>query len=301
MNNFFRLITFVLVLSTGTLFLSSCGTTKNMASKSETAQKYYDAGNYNDANRLVKEIIASYENAGKDKECPVYTLAGQTALKTGDTAQALEYFKKAEYSASLNEDTYMGLATCYKHKDNLSKEMMALQDYLEKYPNGKYVSQVKKRLFAIYVESENYDKALELWPQLQDSIKKNPDYLEKYFIANRELNNEKVCDSLAPVIIDFHPNNIEVLEYQAKKYFDRAENLYGKEMKAYEKNRTNKQYNHLIKALNMVSDDFNKALKYYQKLYKLDPQPKYAKALAHIYTRLDNKAKANYYLKKSKQ
>ena len=288
-----------LLILGGTYIFSSCVNTKNLVNNTAAIKKLYDAGNYSQALKQAKETIASYEKSGKENQCPVYTIAGKAAMNLGDTVAALEYFKKAEYSVSLEEETFLGLAACYNHKDNLSKEMMALQDYLAKFPNGKYAEDVKKQLFSIYIQSKNYDKALKLWPEIKKSVENEPAFLVQFFEANQALKNTQTCDSLAPVIMDFHPDNIKILEYEAKKYFDKAEKLYGTEMKAYEKNRTNKQYKHLLKALNVVSADFNTALKYYKKLYTLKPKPEYAKALAHIYKRLDNNTKSLYYQKLS--
>ena len=282
-----------------TTIMSSCGTSKEAASKSKNADQLYNSGDYQSALKLYDEIISKYETSGKEKECPVYTKAGESALKSGQIDKAIEYFKKAEYSNFANEDTFTGLADCYKKKDNLSKELLSLLDYVSKYPDGKQINDVKKRLFEIYVESENFDKALNLWPDISESAKSDSNLIIKYFEANKGVDNISACDSLAPVILDFHPKNVEVLEWEAKKYYDKAENLYQKEMKAYEKNRTNKQYKHLLKVLEDITADYKEALKYYEDLYKINPDPKYATYLANIYHRLNNEQKSKYYKQKA--
>jgi len=85
------------------------------------------------------------------------------------------------------------------------------------------------------------------------------------------------------------------LDWTAKKYFWKAENRYQDELKAYEKNKTNKQYNKLLKALDIVSADFKTSLDYFKKFYTIDPNPGTAKYLGNIYNRLDDKKKADYY------
>jgi len=71
-------------------------------------------------------------------------------------------------------------------------------------------------------------------------------------------------------------------------------------MKAYDKKKTNKQYRKLLKALDVVTADFNKSLKYFKKLYGVDSVPEYANYLSHIYNRLSDKKKAEYYKKIAK-
>ncbi len=61
-------------------------------------------------------------------------------------------------------ETYFELAKLYRGIDNLSKELEALDTYQNNYSTGNDISAVKSRLFEIYVETENWDKAKETWP-----------------------------------------------------------------------------------------------------------------------------------------
>ena len=90
-------------------------------------------------------------------------------------------------------------------------------------------------------------------------------------------------------------NNLIGLDWLGKKYFWQAEFRYQDELKAYEKNKTNKQYKQLLKALDIVSADFKTSLNYFKKLYAQNPKPATAKYIGNIYNRLDNKKKAGYY------
>jgi tetratricopeptide (TPR) repeat protein len=297
-TNILYTVVFVM-LSFFVFILSSCGTTKKVASPNEVANNYFKEGEYRLALDAYEKSISDYEKAGKGQDCSVYTHAGEAAFKLGLYDKAIGYFKKAENSVSESADTYLGLAKCYKVKDNLSKEMMALQDYLTKFQDGKDIDYVKRRLFEIYVESENYDKAKELWKYVKSDNQNDPELLEGYMLVNKELNNVKIADSIAEKLLEKYPDNVVALEWEAKKYYNAAEKLYGNEMKAYEKNRTNKQYNHLIKSLTKVTADFKTSLGYFLKLYKIDPKPEYAKYLYRIYDRLEDKSKANYYKSKA--
>ena len=66
-------------------------------------------------------------------------------------------------------------------------------------------------------------------------------------------------------------------------------------MKAYEKNKTRKQYNVLVKELDLVTADFKKALPYLEKLWKQNPGKEYAGYFANIYARFGDEKKAGYY------
>jgi hypothetical protein len=71
-------------------------------------------------------------------------------------------------------------------------------------------------------------------------------------------------------------------------------------MKAYQKNRTNKQYRQLLNALETINADLQRSRDYFERLYKSNPDPRYAQYLGNIYTRFDNKKRADYYYRRAK-
>jgi Flp pilus assembly protein TadD len=85
------------------------------------------------------------------------------------------------------------------------------------------------------------------------------------------------------------------LNWFAEKYYWKAEKNYQAQMEAYEKNRTRKQYAILLREFKLVSSDFREALNYFSKLYRLYPDPEYARYLGNIYARLNDGQKARYY------
>ena len=282
------------------LLFSACGTSNRLAQSGEQAKTAYEAGDYATALTEYRKIISGYESKGDEKSCPVYTLAGEAAWLLDKKALAFEYYDKARFTASECAETYAGLATYFQSIDNLSKEMENLQIYLKKYPDGKDSQQIAKRLFSVYVESENWDKALNLWPAVKNTSLQDIALLEQYLTVNEALNRQKTCDSLVQKILNADPDNLKALEWEGKKYYRKAEDRYQQEMKAYEKKKTRKQYSQLLKALDQVSADFKTSLKYFEKLYKLNPETRYARYLANIYNRLNDKKKAAYYKKKAK-
>jgi len=275
--------------------LSSCATQK-LTEEGNTA---YTAGDYTTALAAWDQIIEKQESKGQKAEAKVYYKAGLAAHKLDQTKKASDYLETAEYLEFYTPKLYASLASIYQTIDNLSKEIEALENYHKKYPQGERIDTITVRLFETYVESENWKKALNLWPEIKDQAQQDAKLLAGYLIVNKNLENGKLADKLARQIIKLDPDNITALEYNAKKYFWKAENLYVSQMKAYKNNRTTSQYNKLLKAWKKVWPDFRKSRDYFRKLYQLAPKPEYAKFLGNIYKRMDKKQKANYWYNKA--
>ena len=270
-------------------------TLNTSAKGKDKAQLAYNEGHYETALALWEKTIAKYEKRNKGTQCPVYAKAGMAAMKLGKEEKARELFEKAAYSASVSPEVFVELAKIYRKIDNLSLEITALENYVKKYPEGKEIIPMQERLFATYVESENWEDAIKLWDKLPPSFKESTDAKTEFLKVNDALENMEVCNTLATDILKVAPENTVALAWKAKKYFWRAENRYQAEMKAYNKNKTRSQYAKLLKAFKVVTVDFKKSLGYFRKLYALQPTSENARYLGNIYARLDNRPKAKYY------
>lgn len=275
-----------------------CGSGKKLAQKNETANAYFQAGNYDEALLLYSEIIQQYENNNNSTGCSVYTNAGESALKTGNAKLAIDYLSKSKNTPYANATTYYFLGEGYKIIDNLSLEINTLADYLKLFPEGRDAKTVKTRLFHTYIESDNFDQALDLWPDFYNT--QDVKLLEGYFIANKGLDNIDSCNSIANKLLNLDKDNMVALVWFGKQYYHKAENRYQKEIAAYNKKKIKKQYKILLKALEVVTVDFKKSLSYFKKIYALQPTSQNANYLSHIYGRLSDKKKAAYYKKLSK-
>ena len=277
--------------------LSGCGSGKQLTQKKSEAESFFLASNYSGALISYKEIISIYEENNNSAECKVYTKAGESALKTGDAKLAITYLKKATNTKFANQSTYYYLAQAYKEVDNLSLEIVTLVEYLELFPQGNKLIDVNTRLFYTYVESDNYEAALKLWPEIISNDQKNTSLLEAYFSINQRLNKVDECNKVAQELLDINEENLVALSWFGKQYYRKAEDLYQMEMKAYENKKTNKQYKLLLAALENVTYDYKISLKYFTKLYSLQPIPENANYLSHIYGRLSDEKKSEYYKK----
>jgi len=277
------------------LIMSSCATQK-LTKEGKTA---YQSNNYEAALNAWDQVIEKYESRGNKAEATLYYKAGLAAKKLEQTSKARKYLETAENMEFSSPKLYIALSEIYKTIDNLSKEIIALEDYHEKYPQGDKIDTITIRLFGTYVQSENWNPAIEIWPEIEEQAQNDVDLLSGYLTVNKNLENEKVSKKLADKILNQQPKNITALEWYGEYYFWKAENLYVKEMTAYKNNRTTSQYKKVLKALDEVYPTFEKARNVFLKLYKLDPKPKYADLLGKIYTRLDEEKKARYYNNKA--
>lgn len=266
---------------------------------SQMGDQAYQDGNYVHAYEYAEQVITGREEKGKNASGNIYALAGKSAWELGNYNKSLEYLEQARRMDYSDEIMYVCLSAGYRRIDNLSKEINALEFYVQTYPGGKDIGMMRARLFESCLESENFALADSLWPLLDDSYKEDVSMLGIYFQINRIRKNEPACDTLAREILDRDPDNEEAMKWFGEKYFWQAENRYQAEMEAYEKRKTNSQYAKLLEAFKTVTRDFKTSLNYFSKLYKLSPKPEYARYLGNIYTRLDDEEKAKYYYSKA--
>ncbi len=280
------------------LFIAySCDSGKQLAQTKQTAQTAFNSGDYNKALSLWESIISTYEQKGNEKECPVYTDAGIAAMKLNQNEKAENYLKQAAYGNVSNEKTYLALSKLYKEKDNLSLELENLEIYDKKYPAGADIDYVNLRLFKIYTEIDSYDKALIYWVKLSPESKSQLESLQNILIVYDKLDKEEDAIATAKSIFAKDNQNVPAYKWMANHYFWKAEKRYQKEMNIYTKNKTRKQYAHLLRVIDEVTLEYKSALKYAEKLYKLDPIPENAKLLGNTYDRLNYKKEAEYYQK----
>ncbi len=277
--------------------LTACSTGLNITTLSEQAKNEYTAGNYKLSLSQWQNIINELKSKNKAVEGYIYAEAGRAAMQLGKTDQALDYFQEAEWADYADPKMYEMRAHGYLAIDNLSKEIDALIYYVEHYPEGEDIMDVQTRLFEAYVKSENWEMALLIWPDIENRASSCLALLEQYFLVNKELGNDDVCDDLAKQFLEFDKENITGLEWLAEKYFWLAENRYQEHLQVYEQKRTTRNYNNLLKAIEKSNGEFNIALEYFLTLYNLTEESGYAKFIGNIYLRFDDKQKADYYYK----
>lgn len=275
------------------LFMAACGGPKNLTKYKESAKSAVAEGNYS----VAVESWKTYFEQQAETEVGItgneYSQAAKTAYKAGMNEQATDWFDQARYKNYADEEMYLTLADIFREQDNLSKELSALEYYRENFTKNN--PDVNSRLFTIYDEIDMIEKALNVWEALPESKKNTEANLEKYFEINKELDNEAVVDSVSLELLEVNPDHTEALEWNAMKYYWKAENHYKREMQKYETNKTRRQYRKLLEQLDVVTANFKKSLTYFEKLWEQNPGEKYAPYMANIYARFNDDQKANYY------
>ncbi len=286
-------ITFFLLL-----IIAGCSAPKVLVDYKANAEQAESSGNYNEAVTAWKTYFEQQIQANAGIEGETFAHAAKTAYKAGRTEEAEDWFVQAKYKNYADEGMYLDLADIYRKRNNLSKELETLEYYAGNLKKDN--TSVNKRLFLIYSDINMPEKALNVWQHLDKDSVRNEKLLENYFLINKKLENTAVADSVSLEILELNPENVNALEWNAYKYYWLGENLYEREMKKYEQNNTTGQYKRLLKQLDVVTANFQKALTYFDKLWEIDPGKKYASYMANIYARFDEEDKASYYRKYTK-
>lgn len=246
-------------------------------------------------------VIETFENKGKQADGKTYARAGISAFKTGNTEEAITFFDKARYEEYTSDAMHYYHAKSYLSIDNLSKEMTALETLVNNYPNSPYYNEGTQRLMETYVESKNWELGISMYRKLKEDEQDKTRNLELYLQLCAGSNKQGEADKVAQRLLNRDSKNITALGYLGEKYYWMAENSYLKEMKAYKKNRTQKQYKILLKALDECTTNYKKSRDYLRSAYHAAsaPNKSYANYLSRIYLRLEDKEKAAFWESKS--
>lgn len=277
------------------ILLIACGSPKQATNYRDLAQKSYEQGNYQQVIAELNKYLEEQELKALDPNPIVYSDISEAYFELGNLSEAERYFDWALTKSMVSENLLIKMSKYYNSIDNLSKEITTLEFYRDAYPKGKDTIMIRKHLFEAYMRSENWEIAQQSWNILDEETRSTEKFTRYNFDLNKELENNEQCDELALQLLEFNENNPEALEWMAKKYYDLGENRYQSAMKAYNKKKSTKNYNILLKELDMVTEDLKKSLTYFDKLWKMEEGKKYAIYLANIYARFDDKKKSQYY------
>lgn len=287
----------IYIIFTAILFgVASCKTPVNLTAYKESAETAEAAGDYLIATEAWEAYFAQYP-ADNELEGSVYAQAAHTAYRATEIEQALEWFQQAMQKGYDEPSMYQTLAEIYKFQGNVSKELTAIEEYIEK--SGKADPEVYSRLFSIFYTTDQPQKAMEAWEKMPDTEKRTEQNLERYFSLNKQLNNEAKLDSVSLALLEVAPEHVGALEWQAQKNYERAEARYQSEMKKYEARPTTGNYQTLLRGLKASSAVFREALRYFEKLWEVNPDSRdqYAVYMNNIHVRFNDKEKADYYRK----
>jgi tetratricopeptide (TPR) repeat protein len=277
----------------------ACTSTKHLVNNVHDADQAFAEQNYELALAKYEEIINVNRTNQVETDAKIFENAGISAYYVGNVDKTNEFLDRVRHREDLDPKSYVALAWANRQIDNLSREITALEAYVEKFPDGDNIEEMKTRLFETYVESMNWEPAYKLWDKLDEDIKNNEAHLNAYFKVISALEMDDRLDEIAENLFSLNPLNEDALYHLGKKYFWKAENRYQKETKAYEQNRTHRQYAALLKGFEVLNADFRKSLDYFLKLYEVEPKAEYARYIGNIYMRFNDEGKANFYFEKT--
>jgi tetratricopeptide (TPR) repeat protein len=290
MKNIHFLFFLVFIISAG------CKSPEMLVNYRENAEIAEAAGDY----VIATEAWKGYFNqlpADATVEGSVYARAAHSAYRSNDLQQAIEWFDGAQARDYNSPEMHYTLAEIYRHQDNISKELSALEYYKENFENIN--QEVYNRLFSIYYQVNRKEDALEAWREMPDVDKRSELNLDRFFTLNKQLDNESEADSASLELLKVNPEHVDALEWQAQKNYEIAEARYQREMKKYESRPSQGNYQILRRQLKLSSADFQRSLQYFEKLWEVNPDNRsdYAVYMNNIHVRFNDKKKADYYRK----
>lgn len=289
-------INFVFILLL--LITGGCAMFSQLDKLEEQANEAYKDDRIEDSFELYEELIEAHVSRDNIVDNNLYQRAGMLAYRLEKIQKAINHFEAAREQTGLKPESLIALAKSYRQIDNLSLEIRTLEEYVNNFPEGDEISYMRSRYFETLVESENWKRAYEFWPELEGEPLQDNDLLEGYFRVNKELENDDLAKDLAEKLLEKNENNKLALDWTAKKYYYKGIDRYNHEMEAYQNNRTHRQYAQLREAWPVIHQNLRTSRDYFLRLYNIEPKDEYARFLANIYERLDNDAKARYYQEK---
>ncbi len=79
-------------------------------------------------------------------------------------------------------------------------------------------------LFETYVESENWQQAFDLWPEIEPQVRMEINYIEDYYLVHDVLGELDMEEQVAGQLPGMNDENVIGPEFMARKFYNIAEN-----------------------------------------------------------------------------
>jgi hypothetical protein len=280
------------------VILAGCTAMRSVPSEADAllaAEEAFLAGSYEAALAKYETLIEERRTRDEEVDGAFFRGAGLSAGAMGETGKVLEYLEPIRHDRAAGAEVFAALAKAYREVDNLSREITSLEVYIEDYPEGPEYNALRRRYFETLVESMNWEQALALWPQIEGETRADEALLNMYFTVNDAMGKEEAANEIAGALLDLNPDNADALNRLGRMHFNRALEIYERENRAYERNRTHRQYNQLLQAYEVMNQELRTALRHFLRLYELEPSRETASFLRNIYTRFNDEERAGYY------
>ena len=291
MNRFCRnFLYIILVVVTATGFTINCFS-QNQTVPGSADQKTNEFATV----REWESYFIQKTNSGSKATPEEYVRAALKSYSEKNYILSAIWFDEARQANYSSPEMYSTIALIYRNLNDQNEELKAMNYYLLNYPDGKETGSMRERIFILISAGKNEDRINASWNALADSSRKKESLLNTYFLLQKGKNNKESCDTLAKSLLAANPKHIAALEWLGEKYYWMGENLYQQSLKKYQQNKTGLQHLTLTKEFENVSVDFNKSLNYFNNLWEISHNARYASFLANIHARFKNAQKAEYY------
>jgi tetratricopeptide (TPR) repeat protein len=142
------------------VFFAACSTPSQFTGLDPDASRALRDGEYQLSLELYEDFIERHQHDVLSIPDSIYRGAGLSAYHLGQSEKSLNYLNLIRHTETADAEVHYVLALLNREIDNLSREITALEMYLEARPEGDQVKLMKERLFVTYVESRNFEKAL---------------------------------------------------------------------------------------------------------------------------------------------
>jgi lipopolysaccharide biosynthesis regulator YciM len=267
------------------LLLFGCSPLGRIAKTSTEADLAYTNKQFTEAHEKYQSLLKLYKSGKQLVPDSIYTKATDAAIRVGR-------FKEAEAAATLlfarhNSDANYAwkLADVYERINQPENEYKFLTRYENEFAKIGKGDTLYTRMYNVALSLDLIDDALKHYPKIQ-----NPDdeYMRDHLKLMLKSAKPAEILTFCNTTLKKHPSFEPALEWKANHYYNKAEDNYQRAMAAYEKNKTNKQYNILLGELKPISADFRTARDILVKLRTIDPKnTKYISMLRNCYARLD--------------
>jgi len=278
--------------------IQGCSSLRPAAGEAALEQEAAEAARSADHERalaLYEELMEGRRSRDAAVDPGHYRGAGLAAHALGRTDKVLAYLEPLRHDAGAGAPVFAALAEAYRRVDNLSREISSLETYVTHYPEGADIDALRLRYFETLAESRNWEQAAALWPGVEEQARGQEPLMNRYFEVLVALDREEEAERLARELLGMNPDNLLALDHLGKLHYRRAEEIHHRETRAYERNRTRQQYARLLKAYEVMNEDFRTALGYFLRLFELHPTRETASFLRNIYSRFGDEERARYY------
>lgn len=277
-----------ILITTTLLLLYACGTPKNVISTESQLNTAFQNQDYNLVLQLFDKIEHDKKNNNIDPS--VIEMAGIAAFKTGKWDKAHIYLTRI-VDANSGPDIIGMLGTNYTSWGEKTLEYQHWNKYLDKLKGTSHYNQATTRLFLLNIENNNTEKALEVWPIIED--KSNADLQFEYLKLLEQTEKTTQALSFSEEILKNSPQHEPTLFWRARYYYDKAEKLYDLEMAKYNRSPDYTAYAYLRRELKKISADYRTARDLFIQLHAINPDhSNYIRYLKNCYLRLEMKKEA---------